>query len=269
MAAAAAALAIAAARPARPAGVPEAASRPLLPPIEAIVLPAPSQGEAERIAGRLGFASLLLAGNAWTVTARLGNAALVWHDPATDRRFGLAAGAEVAPIVARRPPEPRPALPVGYWEEPGASAMPHANGAVTLVGITIVTDSLDRTCDRWWDDGTGDRRDFGPATEAPHLGARSRTGEARDPLGGRVRVRVIAPTRPDGPAARMMAGGAARWAGVTVGVRDLGLAARRLAQAGVRTHRVESAAAGGPLLWVDPREAGGVLFEFVPGPGPP
>ena len=63
---------------------------PVLPPLEAMALPAPSEAAAERITRRLGFANLLAAGNAWTVTARLGNAALVWYDPATHLRFGLA-----------------------------------------------------------------------------------------------------------------------------------------------------------------------------------
>ncbi len=239
---------------------------PALPPIEAVLLPAPSQGAAEALARRLGFASLLAAGNAWTVTARLGNAAVVWYDPATYLRFGLARPTDVAPVVGHRAPEHPPVLPVAFWEDVPAAQMPHPNGASLLVGIIAVTAHLDRTCKRWWKRQDGGPSPFGRTEAEPRLGARSRSCFVEGPQGARVRVRVIEPTDPNGLAARLLSKGGSRWVGVMIGVGDVTVAARRLEHAGVRATLGPPGTAAGTVLIVDPRDAGGALIEFVPDP---
>jgi hypothetical protein len=235
---------------------------PALPPIEAVLLPAPSQAAAEILAQRLGFATLMAAGNAWTLTARLGNAALVWYDPATHLRFGLAQPTDVAPVVAHQAPMRPTTLPVAFWEDVPASAMPHPNGATTLIGITAVTDDLKRTCDSWWKTSESGTSPFGPATTESRIGARSRFCYVLGPHGRFMTVRVIQPTDRTGLAARLLSNGGPRWVGVTVGVKDVADEARRLARAGIRASLVETPTC--PLVWVDPRDAGGALIEFVP-----
>ena len=72
------------------------------------------------------------------------------------------------------------------------------------------------------------------------------------------------PTDRTGLAARLLSNGGPRWVGVTIGVEDVVDESRRLARAGIHATLVDAATAGCPLVWVDPRDAGGALIEFVP-----
>lgn len=237
---------------------------PALPAIEAVLLPAPSESSGVELVRRLGFASLFAAGNAWTITARLGNAALVWYDPATFLRFGLARPIGVAPVVGHRPPARASVLPVAFWEDVPAAGMPHPNGAKSLIGITAVTDRLDTTCERWWTSSPGGHPAFGPVVAEPRLGAASRSCTVWSPNGTAVRVRILQPTDRAGIAARLLGTGGPRWVGVTIAVEDVALEARRFARVGVRATLMDVGTPGGPLLRVDPRDAAGALIEFVP-----
>jgi hypothetical protein len=92
-----------------------------------------------------------------------------------------------------------------------------ANGANRLLRVTALSTDLGRACERIerFSGGFYPVPAFGPEFELPEMGARAR--ESRLDWGT---LRVIAPSRPDGPAARWLVEGHLAWIGFAVEVGD-------------------------------------------------
>jgi len=133
------------------------------------------------------------------------------------------------------------------------------NGARLLRVVIAVVPDLDAACRTM----EGSKRGpwatprFGEPYDDPSLGARVR--ETRIGLGS---LRLIAPTDPDGPAARWLANGGTRWIGFAVEVGDLYATEQWLTRSKVPF--VRDIARGDAVVRIDPAELGGLLVEFVP-----
>lgn len=88
---------------------------------------------------------------------------------------------------------------------------------------------------------------------------RARACEALVPSGGF--VRLISPTSADAPCAAWQAPALGRWLGVVLETDDLSATGAFFASRGIPFREEDR---GGPALWLDPQDTGGLLVEFVP-----
>jgi hypothetical protein len=97
---------------------------------------------------------------------------------------------------------------------------------------------------------------FGRVFGIEDLGAEAR--EAAVPSGGF--VRVISPISADAPSVAWRSPTLGRWLGVVLETDDMAATAAFFASRDIPCHQADR---GGPALWLDPEDTGGVLIEFV------
>ena len=131
------------------------------------------------------------------------------------------------------------------------------NGARRLETVIAIVDDLDRACAgiEAVKMGSWGVPAFGPAEDDPALGAR-----VREAWFGFQALEVIAPTDPDGVAARWLADGGPRWIGFAVEVRDVNATEDWLRDARVPYVRDMR---DGPVLRIDPADLDGLLVVFL------
>jgi hypothetical protein len=185
--------------------------------------------------------------------AQLGPTAVMWRPGGSLGSLLGLPGFAVFPLLHEQ----------GEWGCPWNVSMiaPQPAGARQVAAVIAVVDDLDRACDAAiYDQGwqrSSSRLSCGRPFEVPWMGARGRD----IPLGNG-RLRLIAPSDPEGLAARWLEHGGPRWLGITLEVDDVGAAADELRRRGVR---VMAASDGSrPVLIVEPSDSSGTLLEVVP-----
>jgi hypothetical protein len=151
----------------------------------------------------------------------------------------------------------------GNWGCLGYAPMiaPQPCGARQVVAAIALVSDLDRAWDGAVHVHGWPRTAFylpcGPQFEVPWMGAR-----ARDVMLAYGRLRLLAPSGPEGLAARWLEQGGPRWVGITLEVDDVGAAAGELRRRGARV--IVANDGYRPVLIVEPDGPGGTLLEVVP-----
>ena len=220
-----------------------------------VLLPAGDADEALARAWRLGIGtrSCRDPSGGWMEGAQLGPTAVIWRpDWPPGNLLGLPA-VGVYPLLHDQ----------GNWGCPGHATMnaPQPFGARQVVAAIAVVSDFDRACDGTVYVHGWPRMTFylpcGPPFEVPWMGAR-----ARDIPLAYGRLRLLAPSDPEGLAARWLEQGGPRWVGITLEVDDVGAAASELRRRGVRVIAANDGYR--PVLIVEPDGIGGTLLEVVP-----
>jgi hypothetical protein len=142
--------------------------------------------------------------------------------------------------------------------DPYAAHPNHATGVIGVIGLVgDLENGIANVELQYPFDGGARLIRFGRAFALEDMGARAR--DAFVPSGGF--VRVISPTSGDAPSAAWRGPTLGRWLGVLLETDDLAATAAFYAAREIPCHEADR---GGPALWLDPEDTGGLLIEFVP-----
>jgi len=221
-----------------------------------VLLPAGDADEAVAGARRLGIGTRSCRDpNGWWIEgAQLGSTAVMWRPGGSQGKFLGLPTVGVYPLLHEQGEA---------WGCPWHVPMnaPQPCGARQVVAAIAVVSDLDRACDGAVYVHAWPRAAFylpcGPQFDVPWMGAR-----ARDITLAYGRLRLLAPSDPEGLAARWLEQAGPRWVGITLEVDDVGAAAHELRRRGVPV--IAASDGSRPVLIVEPEGLGGTLLEMVP-----
>lgn len=226
------------------------------PTLTSFHLTAGSAEDGLRRAAALGFRARI--DDAGEAVVALDRASLAWKTTPMPHEHGAIPAPNGYPVVSSTSYflcYPAPDRPAGSRRD-----VEHPNGALEVTGALALVLDMDAACGSVERGISRLKPDLGFGRDRSHeaLGARSRTGATDDGT----TITLLVAGEGDGPAARWLAQGGARWLGVTVSVRDLDEAARWLAHGGASVERLEID--GIPCLLAEPDGPGGAIVVFHP-----